>query len=360
MEELSSKARSLYSEELSSLIDLPKSGIKTAAYACGAFPPAIVAGMGLRPVRLPLGVSRGQPGIGNGIVREDVCPLVRELILDIQSGNVDTVIGMHTCDTTRRLFQESGRFSSLPVHQLQLPATSGSVSQDFFASQIDRLCRDMVLNGFSRGYDAAAAEEWQEATMDAASLVRERMHTIPPVALQYILHLFRIADPSGLKAKIGNLLNRSAVYHPKFTFLLSGSPVPPGDDTVAEITESLGGSLIPVNCTGFQMFPDGAPDDYSPRALAKQYFNSMKCVRCRPNTQTFSYLEQQAAQTGADGLVYKCLKFCDLWFTEKVRIKEKMSIPVLVLDTGFSEGESERTGVRLESFVQSLEMKFNE
>jgi len=357
MEELSARARALYSEELSSLVALHESGMKTAAYTCGTFPPAILAGLGLRPVRLPLMVSGAQYGAGAGIVREDVCPLVRELLTDVQSGLADTVVGMHTCDTTRRFFQESGRFTSLPVHQLQLPATTGNESLGFFRSQVDRLCTDMVLCGFSSGYDAGAAEEWHLATMEAAALVKERMLTIPPLALQYILHLFRIADPKGLKAAIENLLDSSEVYNPKFVLLLSGSPVPPGDDTVSERVEQMGGSLIPVNCTGFQMFPDGVPDDFSPGELARQYFNSMKCIRCRPNALTFRYLEEQVAHTGADGLVFKCLKFCDLWFTEKVRVKEKISVPVLVLDTSFSKGESERTGVRLESFIQSLEMK---
>lgn len=356
MEELSIRARALYAEELSGLTTLRASGMKTAALVCRTFPPAVLAGLGLRPVRLPFNIFRGDKKEKKSLVRQDVCPLVMELLDNIQSDCADVVIGMHTCDTVRRLFQESDRFSSIPVHQLQLPATISGASLRFFCSQVDRLCSDLVLNDFSDGYNSDAAEEWYRETMEAAEFIRSRMMRIPPVALQYILHLFRIADPSSLKRKIEEMLNSSQEYQPKFTLLLSGSPVSPGDDTVAETVEKMGGTLVPINCTGFQMFPDGTPADYSPVSISEQYFNSMKCVRCRPNERTFGHLTDEVTATGADGLIVKSLVFCDLWFTEKVRIKKRIPIPVLVLDTGFSRGESERTAVRVEAFVQSLVM----
>jgi len=153
------------------------------------------------------------------------------------------------------------------------------------------------------------------------------------------------------------LLGSSEPYHPKFTLLLTGSPVALGDNIVAETVETMGGALIPLNCTGFQMFPDqpGKLEDFSVAALCRIYFESMKCVRCRPNHETFRYAAEELISTGAHGLIVKTLKFCDLWFTEKVRMKQAFQVPVLLLDTAFSVGEVERTAARVESFVQSLE-----
>ncbi len=356
MEELSIRAKALYEKELEAITALRASGTKTAALVCRSFPPAVLAGLGLRPVRLPFSLSRGQEGKSKTLVRQDVCPLVMELLTSIQSDCSDVIIGMHSCDTTRRLWQESDRFTSIPVHQLQLPATQGSASSQFFCSQVKRVCDDLILNGLSERYDSKAAEEWYRSTIEAAHYLRSVMMTIPPVALQYILHLFRIADPSSLRDKIEKLLNSSEHYRPEFTLLLSGSPITPGDDTVAEIVEEMGGALIPVNCTGFQMFPDEKDDDFSISSISSAYFNSMKCVRCRPNERTFDHLIDEASTIGAQGLIVKSLVFCDLWFTEKVRLKERITIPVMVVDTGFSSGESERTAVRVEAFIQSLEM----
>lgn len=360
MEELSTRAKALYSQELADLSALRASGKRTAALACRTFPPAVLAGLGLRPVRMPFTTSSDIDGKGKTLVRQDVCPLAVELVENIQSDCADVIIGMHTCDTIRRLFQESDRFSSIPVHQLQLPATIGEASFRFFDLQVNRVCDDLVLNGFSTGYNPDTAGDWYRSTMEASQFVRSRMMVIPPVALQYILHLFRIADPSTLKQKIENLLDNSQAYSPKFTLLLSGSPVSPGDDAVAETVEKLEGALIPINCTGFQMFPSGTPDEYSISSIVKMYFDSMKCVRCRPNQRTFEHLSQEISSISASGLIVKSLVFCDLWFTEKVRIKERIAAPVLILNTGFSQGESERTEVRVEAFIQSLGVKTNE
>ncbi|MCK5133170.1 MAG: 2-hydroxyacyl-CoA dehydratase [Candidatus Sabulitectum sp.] len=360
MEKLSTRAKALYAQELSNLVDLRAAGKKTAAFVCSTFPPAVLAGLGLRPVRLPLIITTDREKNEKSLVRQDVCPLVMELLESIQTDCADVAIGMHTCDTTRRFFQESGRFSSIPVHQLQLPAVIGSASLKFFTSQVHRLCDDLVLNGISDGYNPEIAEEWYKNTIEAAEFVRSIMMNIPPLALQYVLHLFRISDPSSIMEKLKKLLRDSVEYQPKFTLLLSGGPISPGDDTVAEIVEEMGGALIPVNCTGFQMFPEGKPADYSPASISKMYFDSMKCVRCRPNDKTFDHLSDEVSSTSAHGLIMKSLVFCDLWFTEKVRVKERISVPVLVLNTGFSPGESERTAVRVEAFVQSLEVDNHE
>jgi benzoyl-CoA reductase/2-hydroxyglutaryl-CoA dehydratase subunit BcrC/BadD/HgdB len=356
MHPLSSEAEELYFEELSHLDSLRKTGLCTGAVVCRAFPPAVLAGLGVRPVRIPVDVSGEKRDTAGNLVRQDVCPLVRELLRDIQSDCSDFIVGMHTCDMTRRLFQESDRFSTTPVHQIQLPATKGDASLRFFTSQVHRICRDLKGNGFSSGYDSSAAEDWYCSTMEAASFLRSKADTIPPVALQYLLHLFRIADPATLKKKIETLLDSAELYEPEFTLLLTGSPAVPGDNTVAETVEAMGGALIPVNCTGFQMFPDKLekPDDFSVATLCRIYFESMKCVRCRPNSETFSSTAEELRSAGAHGLIVKTLKFCDLWFTEKARMKEAFQLPVLVLDTAFSSGEIERTAVRVESFVQSL------
>lgn len=357
MHPLSSAVQELYLKELSHLNSLRKTGLNTGAVVCRAFPPAVLAGLGIRPVRIPVDVSVEKRDTAGNLVRQDVCPLVQGLLGDIQSDCSDFIVGMHTCDMTRRLFQESDRFSRIPVHQIQLPATKGDASLRFFTSQVDRICRDLATNGFSSGYNSSAAEDWYCSTMEAASFLRLKADTIPPVALQYILHLFRIADPATLKKKIEKLLDSTGPYEPEFTLLLTGSPVVPGDNIVAETVEAMGGALVPVNCTGFQMFPDkpDKPDDFSIATLCRIYFESMKCVRCRPNNETFTHTAEELRFTGAHGLIVKSLKFCDLWFTEKARMKQAFKVPVLVLDTAFSRGENERTAVRVESFVQSLE-----
>lgn len=359
MEELSIRAKALYFDELKKLNELRVSGQKTAALVCRSFPPAILAGLGLRPVRIPFLVSSSD-SVNSALTRTDVCPLVLDLLQLIQTDCCDTIIGMHTCDTTRRFFQEAGRFSDIPIHQLQLPATLGEASLKFFVSQVSRISDDLIANDSSLEYNSTLAKGWYINTIRALEFLRERMYTIPPVALMYFFHLFRFVNPSGLIEKITLLLDSVSDYKPAFTILLSGSPVSPGDDVMAEVIEDQGGLLIPVNCTGFQMSPTLTPKDFTQFSIAEKYFNSMKCIRCRPNKRTFTYLQDELEKTAADGLIVKSLSFCDLWYTEKVRLKEQMTKPVLVVDTGLELAECERTTVRIEAFIQTLEIKTNE
>lgn len=321
-----------------------------AAYACRSFPPSVLAGLGLKPLRIPLSVNDG----GGTPVREDICPLVDLFSGAMERSAVPLAVGMHTCDMTRRYFQESSRFTEVQVHQIQLPATGSAPAERFFASQVERFCADAVLTGHSAGYDAAAAEEWYRETMEGMRLVESLVPSLPPVALQYFYHFFRIMPPGKAASLIRELVDSHPAYQGYFRLLLSGSPVIPGDDTAAEVIEEACGLLIPVNCTGSQMFPDEPADDWSPGGIALKHFRSQKCIRCRPNRRTFDHLSRMAEFHRAGGVLVKTLTFCDLWYTEKVRLKNTLRLPVLVVDSGLKRGESERTSMRIETFIQSL------
>ncbi len=123
---------------------------------------------------------------------------------------------------------------------------------------------------------------------------------------------------------------------------------------MAETVENARGSLIPANCTGLQGFPRGEPLDYTPGSLAALYLRSSRCIRRRPNEPCFEYIGETARRFSAHGILVKCLSFCDLWFTEKVRLKERFAMPVLVMDSGLRKGERERVAMRVEAFIQSL------
>lgn len=343
MEKLSQAARDAYFAELSDLQS-------HAAYACRSFPSSVLAGLGLRPVRIPL--SADEP-FRTG-VREDICPLVDRLSSAMEKYKPSVVAGMHTCDMTRRFFQEVFRLTGIPVHQLQLPATTGDVSADFFAEEVERVVSDIILNGQAEGYDPAAAEEWYKASLQGSELLQRIEFSVPPVALQYFHHFFRIMHPSRAVSAIEELIDAHPVHSGSFRLLLTGSPLLPGDDTVAMVTEEAGGFLIPVNCTGTMMFPEGLPSGWNPGSIAKAHFNSQKCVRCRPNRVTFQHITGEIERCRAIGVVLKTLTFCDLWYTEKVRMKESLDVPLLVVDSGLSQGERERTAIRMETFIQSM------
>ena len=195
-----------------------------AAYACRSFPSSVLAGLGLKPVRIPLSVH----GKGGTPVREDICPLVDLFTGAIERSAVSLVAGMHTCDMTRRYFQEATRFTDVSVFQLQLPATDGLAAQNYFAAEVERFCADTILNDLSQGYDPDTARAWYQKSREGIELIESLSLSIPPVALQYFYHFFRIMSPEGAIALIRELVDSHPSYSGQFTLLLTGSPVIPG------------------------------------------------------------------------------------------------------------------------------------
>ena len=90
-------------------------------------------------------------------------------------------------------------------------------------------------------------------------------------------------------------------------------------------------------------------------SLAMASFLDTVCMRNRPNRESFQWILRRLEESGSRGLVLKTLSFCDLWNTEKERFRRDMPVPVLFLPGDGSSGEEERTGIRIQAFVEMLE-----
>lgn len=351
MRDISLAAREIYFSELARQ---KKSLESVAAVSCISFPGAVLAGLGLRPVRYPLELNPCKAHCSPG--REDICPLVEQLLQGLNDLHPSITIGLHTCDMTRRFFQESPRFLKHPVHQLQLPATSGENAAAFYAEQVERVCSDIILGGMASEYNLEKAMKWFQGTVAVMKLLKSVSLSVPPVALQYFYHMMRILSPGQVEDIIESLTGSHPAYAGSFRIVLAGSPEIPGDDTVASVVEEAGGCLIPVNCSGQAGFPENTPDSFSPGDLGRLYFHAGRCIRRRPNNDVFDLIASAVTRYRASGVILRTLPFCDLWYTEKVRFKDRLPVRVQVLNAGFSPGEKERTAVRIESFIQILEV----
>ena len=321
-------------------------------YLCRAFPPAVAVGLGMRPVRA---VAVGSEKAGEALVRPDLCPFVKSVLGGVATGagvfgSVDAWAGMYTCDMTRRLFQELERMTGKPVFPFQLPATRSPESALWFADSVGEMAKNLVLAGFSSGYDAGAALAWERKRIAGAAVLRNAALSfrVPPMELHRLFLDFFLENRFPSRVAIGD-------NPPGVRVAVTGSVIPRGDDTVPETLAELGAGYLPLGCTGLAGLPRTVPEDGSIRSLALASFEDTKCIRNRPNADTFNWIREQAGAGGANGLVLRTLSFCDLWHTEKERFRRDIPIPVLVLNGDFSPGERGRAGVRLQAFVETLE-----
>lgn len=349
-------------EELGLIASFRAGGGRVLGSLCHAFPMAVGAGLGMRPVRALHGATSVNEEAGERFMRPDSCPLVKAFAGAAAAGAglhgmVDYWVAMYTCDQTRRLFQELGRVTGIPAFHIQLPSTRTHEAEDYFAQQVERLCGDLADAAGPAAYSEPDARAYETERRRATSSLRSiaMAGSLPPTALHAAYSLLDIARPEGLAACLETLAPGRDPWSGGPRIAVAGGPMAHGDGSVPELLEEAGAVMVPLGCSGLQTsLPGGEPGDCSPGGLAREYFRASRCARCRPNAEVFEYLDESIREAGCRGMILKTLKFCDLWYTERERIRARMPVPVLVIDTGFGPGGRERIGTRIEAFLESL------
>ncbi len=347
--------------EFSEMREFSDSGKKILGYLCQGFPPAAAAGLGMWPVRVLSETGIELEDKGGLLVRPDICPLVKVFLGGVSTGSgiyglVDVWAGLATCDQTRRCFSELPGLTGAVVHHFQLPATRSEASEAYYRRMVERFCADAAEDG----YDQAKALKYANDRFSAGSVLVDAALSgaVSPLDLHWLFHLFHIARPEGLDGILTLLLEDAEPFRPEFRVVLAGSSISLEDVAILSILQSRKVGVVPLHCSGLQSLPafdlNALPVSGEPRDLAGMAFRSIRCARSRPNEEMFGYIERGIVQTSSAGLIVKTMKFCDLWFTERERFRERMTVPVLVIDTSFSPGETERQSARVEAFLDTM------
>ncbi|GAG31114.1 unnamed protein product, partial [marine sediment metagenome] len=141
--------------------------------------------------------------------------------------------------------------------------------------------------------------------------------------------------------------------------LFIGSVLCEEDDSVIKLLTEKNVYPIPLNCTGLNMLEglesvSTVADEEVITVLSRITFQMHACIRTRPNKKVYDRIGEALEKSKAKGIILKALSFCDLWYTEKERMKRSFDVPVLVLDSGYGEGDIGRISTRLESFLETL------
>lgn len=340
------------------------SGGKVLGYLCQAFPPAVAAGLGLWPVRMLEEASTELENAGGAVIRPDVCPLVKVLLGSAGTGgsvcSVDAWAGLATCDQTRRCFQLLPEVCGSSVLGLQLPSTRTEEARELYASSMEEFCRLAIEAGHAERYDVERAERFARARHEAGEVLAAAASSgrVSPLDIHWMLHLHHTARPELLAGFFRRILAEAPPYPSSRTVAVAGSSIPFQDTVLLRTLESARVSVLPLYCSGLQALPyrglNRLPDGFDPGSLATEAFRSVRCARSRPNDGMFDFVESSVREHRAAGLVVRTMKFCDLWFTERVRFRERSLVPVLVMDVSFSSGEAERQMNRIEAFLETL------
>jgi benzoyl-CoA reductase/2-hydroxyglutaryl-CoA dehydratase subunit BcrC/BadD/HgdB len=351
--------------ELDALRVFRKRGGKAGAYFCRFFPPEILAGLGLWPIRIVSGISRELEAAAERVVRPDVCPYCKMLLGGFlkKSGlqaESDIAIGLFTCDMMRRIVERISSDAGIPVFALQLPATRTPSSEKYWVSQVARVVSDMEIH-LGVTFDPVEAFRDAARRMHLRRLLSKFMETgnIPPVLMHRLSHLINFTRPDKFADFLSEYSDRIPLHPPAKKILLVGSAALEEDEVIFDTFERKGIGVVNYSCTGIpsmeiELKPGTASSGRVLEELAAAAFRQPPCIRHRPNAELYDRLKSALKTRGCSGVILNTLKFCDLWFTEKVRMEEELGVPILVLDRSFADSETERLKNRLDAFAETL------
>lgn len=338
-----------------------------AGYFCTQFPAEMLAGLGLYPVRLAEGAVFDAERNGEKLIRPDACSYCKSLVGNFNSksglfGMVDIIVGVITCDMMRRTLEILDKESGIPVFQLQMPATRSSNAKEYFISETARAVKDMKAFLKTR-FDCGKTRGFFNARQVCAGILDDIVskEKLPAVLLHRLMHLFNVARPEKMKLFLESLAPELKPGKSKHRILVAGSMLCLEDDLLHRILQENGAGVIPMGIsengpagfyTGMKLKADTEKKMIS--ELAARSFMTDICIRHRPNFPAYEKINEAIARHECDGVILKCIKFCDIWYSEKERMKQELDVPLLVLDTTYSDSEEERIRNRVEAFLEML------
>jgi benzoyl-CoA reductase/2-hydroxyglutaryl-CoA dehydratase subunit BcrC/BadD/HgdB len=144
--------------------------------------------------------------------------------------------------------------------------------------------------------------------------------------------------------------------------LITGTPMAIPNWKLHHIIETAGAAVVVEElCTGTRYFENLVDESATTiegqvRALAERYMKT-NCACFTPNPGRIEDVVRLAKEYNVDGIIDTNLQFCNLYSTESYLVKQKLDelgIPVLHIETDYSENDFEQLRTRVEAFLEIL------
>jgi len=297
-----------------------------------------------------------------------VCPYIEA---------TDMIVGENTCDGKKKAFEEYKDIVD-NLYVMDLPQMKSEVGKYLLKAEYKRFARTLeeltgnkiTVEGLKRG--VKMVNDKRKAMHRLASL---RAAAIVPISgLDSLLanQVFFYDDPERFIASVNAICDELEVriekgegVFPKNTprIIVSGCPMAVPNWKLPHIIETSGAVIVGEEmCTGergTQHLVDEACEtieDYFD-AIADRYFK-IDCAVFTPNDDRLNHVKQMVDKYKADGVIHYGLQFCQPYAHEAMtmeKILEGSDIPVLSVETDYSQEDLGQLKTRIEAFVERLQ-----
>ena len=363
------------------LIELQKAGGKVFGTFCVFVPDEIVVACGGAVTGLCGGSQFWVPD-GEKVLPSAMCPLIKAS-LGAHFGKTcpyfsvaDVYVGETTCDGKKKAYEILGADKQtyvMDMPQMKRPQDiekwTGEIAA--FAAEVERITRRTLT---------------AEALADAIKLINEKRRALArvyearkatnciPISGKDALLMTQIAffdDPARcaeMANKLADELEQRVAdgvsVFPAGTkrILVTGTPLAIPNWKLHHIIETSGAAVVCEEmCTGTRYFENLVDESATTlegqfQALSERYMKN-NCACFTPNPGRVADIVRLAKEYQVDGVIDANLKFCTLYDVEKSSVAEALEaegIPVLGLETDYTDNDAGQLRTRIQAFVEML------
>ncbi|MCH4198812.1 MAG: acyl-CoA dehydratase activase [Clostridium tyrobutyricum] len=282
-------------------------------YVCKYTPFHIIKAFGEEVVRIDPNVKGFDRA--DTLMHPSICTYAKAVLEECMNSDIHNVILVNCCDSIKRLYdvlRESSYFKF--VHLIDVPRKRNRASSLLMKNEIIKLIN--------------AIEEFTGKKFDSDKFID----------IVNSEHVIKNHKQSNINiAVIGSRVKNSIIRQ----------------------IEDAGGSVnYNLTCTGnFTRTTTLFKDENFLLSYSSFLLNSFPCMRMVDNSDRIKVINENLSNI--DGIVYHTTKFCDVYSFEYAKLKNIISIPMLKIETDYTEEGSGQMKTRIEAFIETIKTKHN-
>ena len=373
MEELKSikKISEAFAGRKNELYGQKDEGRKVFGLFCTFVPTELILAANAVPVGLCGGKESTIPS-AEEILPRNICPLIKssfgfkkdKACPYIEAS--DVIIGETTCDGKKKMFEHLAEMTKL--HIMQLPHFRDDRSAKLWLAEVEELKKLIEEETGNK-----ITEEKLKEAIDKVNNVRKLFYKIyelrannpSPINGKDSLKLFQLSyllDINTIESVLKDLVEeleervkKGEGYSGK-RILIAGCPMVAGNTKIPELIEDTGAVVVgEESCTGTRQY-ENYVEGYTIEKLADRYFK-IPCACKFSNEERIERIKELVKEQNADGVVYYTLQYCHTFNVEGALIEKelkKAEIPIIRVETDYSESDKEQLKTRIEAFVEMI------
>lgn len=293
-------------------------------YVCKYTPINIIESFGEKTLRIEPSISNFNNA--DTLMHPNMCTYAKSVLEECINCNIDKIVLVNCCDSIRRLYDVLLTQKQLKyLYIIDIPRKNDCCAKELFSRELLKF-----INSLEKFLNKKFDEKAFENTF--------KVHNIE--------------DNPTIKNSKNNFQNNVNIA-------IMGARC---KKTLIDKIQNAGGKIsFDFTCTSNTNKHNFALPSNINNIIdwySSELLESFPCMRISDISKRFQILNEN--KNSIDGIIYHTVKFCDLYSYEYASLKNKVSIPMLKIETDYSEQSEGQVKTRLEAFIETLTQNTNQ